>query len=215
MANRPYARRQLAKQAQSSLRKYSTLVGEVIYASNTLGAHFHTLGAHFQLTFELLFEDADEPIVGAMWHAMRNDDLQRVLIKAAASKSSKLEGHERRNLLWAIDKAGRLSEYRNDAIHTYFEYAPGNREIEFYPSDWAVTPSRLEKLERVGYRKLFKCLIGDLYALGDYAIAVTDRLISRQRGYPRIPFPKRPVLRAIQLVQQNPPATKKRKKRHQ
>ena len=139
-----------------------------------------------------------------MWHSLRSDGIQRTILRAAAIKSPTLGERRRKSLLWCLDKAGKISEFRNDAVHTFFEYGPGERGIEFEPSEWAAPLYRSEKLNRVGYKKLFRFATGDLRQLSEYAISIAGSLLDEKRGWRRHPFPKRPLLRSIQLVQQSP-----------
>jgi hypothetical protein len=201
MRKRPHAIRRIRPDVRPALTKYTSLIGEVTFAYNALHAGFF-------LAFTLVVDVPDSPdMSSAMWHTLRSDEAQRALLRAAASESNAL-GRWKRGMMWVIDSAGRLAEYRNDAIHTIFEYGPdGKGGFAINPSDWSAPPKRFEKLERVGYRKLFKLLIGDFNALTDYLAYISGNLIVYPSGVIHEPLPRRPRLQSIQHVQRNPPAS--------
>ena len=206
MSKRPHAERTIRADLRPFLSKFTALVGEVTYASNGLHQAFFLL-------FKFIFEDEQEEMVEEIWHSLRSDDIQRTVLKAAARHSADLGPRRRGALIWAIDRAGKLAEFRNDAIHTLFEYQGDNKgSFTIYPSDWSATPRRVEKLNRVGYEKLFKLLIGDLYALTAYVGYIADTFIETPSWTPE-PLPSRPLLQSIQLVEKSPPKTNSRQQR--
>lgn len=205
------SRRRFGSHVRPALAKYTSLIGEVTLASN----HLHGELLHF---FETLFpsEDGERHIFSAnhemaaeLWHSLRSDDAQRAALRAIAKHSRLLKERHRKSLLWVIDAAGKLSEFRNDAIHAVFdldwEDGWGARQIKFSPTT-ASHPKRFEKLERVGHVKLFRTAIGDLHELGDYATALWINLLPWENDGPP-PLPKRPLLQSVLLVQKSPPET--------
>ena len=202
-------KRQIRRDVRPALAKYAALVGEVTYASNAMHATFFLL-------FQMLFDMRQSDSVGAIWHSLRSDDLQRNVLKAAVEKSHKLRNRPKNAFIWAINKAGKLAEYRNAAIHTAFEYGPdGKGGFVIEPSDWAVEPRRLEKLLRLGHENLFKLLIGDFTALEEYISHTSEAILGTDDPEPseHVPLCRRPLLRSIRLEQQRPPPTRTRRRR--
>jgi hypothetical protein len=199
MPSRPYSRRTPYDHVRPALAKYSALIGEVTWASNNLHASLYLL-------FQGYFPDARNTrgMAQEMWHAFRSDDMQRAALRAIFLHSAEISERQRKSYLWIIDAAGRLSEYRNDAIHTAMDLYPNKRRLVFKPSD-AGHPKRVEKLTRVGHEKLFKFLIGDLNQLDDYALSLFEQTLRKKWAHRPDALPKRPVLRSVLLVQKSPP----------
>lgn len=147
-----------------------------------------------------------------MWHSFRSDDMQRSALRAVLLHSREMSERQRKSYLWTVDAAGRLSEYRNDAIHTAFDFTFENKKLTLKPGT-AGHPKRVEKLSRVGHAKLFRFLIGDLNQLDDYALSLFEQTVARLRSAKNPPLPKRPVLRSVLLVQKSPPASQRPKQR--
>ena len=199
--------------------KYTTLAGQVTWASNNLHAQF------FYVLCEIFPRKKYHPkgpwrpdgtTAEEIWHSLRSDDLQRTVLRAVAIHSASLTERRRRSLLWAIDAAGTLSQYRNDAIHTEFSLDWGEglsrTKIKFVPG--IGHPKRIERLERVGFSKLFRLLIGDYNQLADYVSAIWLNSMDWE-GTQSPPLPKRPVLRSVLLVQKSPPTKNTPKSRSQ
>lgn len=197
---------------QPAFKKYTSLVGEVTWASNHLhGELLWILGVIFPSMSEedgSYFYSDYKDMAEEMWHSLKSDDAQRAVLRAVVKHSKMLATKERNSILWVISAAGRLSEYRNDAIHTEFDLhwdslSDSPKLAKFLPGD-AANPKRAEKLERVGHIKLFKALIGDLNQLADYLAAISLNVMNRKA--PKRPaLPKRPVLQSLLLVQKSPP----------
>src|SRR5665213_454957 len=203
-------RRYFGPHIRPALLKYTALVGEVTWASNNLHAEFLCI-------LEVLIPDdkkkggkrrvfmRNQEVAQELWHSLKSDDAQRAALRAFAKHTTFLSTPNRKSLLWAIDSAGRLSEYRNDAIHTAFIHDDDGRKYFFTPSH-AGSPKRVEKLERVGYARLFKALIGDLNQLSDYCVCIWLNSLESYGEKPS-PLPRRPVLQSVLLVQKSPPVT--------
>ena len=169
---------------------------------------FHTRNHHVASGYAKSDRPPHFPMAQELWHSLRSDDAQRAALRAIAKHCTKLTSRQKISLLWAIDAAGQLSEYRNDAIHTafglYYRH-PQIKKSPIQPYRGAGHPKRIEKLERVGYAKLFRALIGDLNQLSGYVLAIY--LGTKEFDHP-VPssLPRRPVMRSVLLVQQSPPA---------
>jgi hypothetical protein len=194
---------------QPALNRYTSLVGEVIFTSNSL----HT---SLLVLLKALFPDDgirvneivgdNEEMASDIWHSLGSDASQRGLLCAIVRHSKRLSTRQRENILWAVDAAGRLAEFRNDAVHTAFELEWDELDdpvrAKFRPSEEA-PPRRVQKLQRIGHEKLFKALIGDLNQLRDYITAIWIFVLFPKGGRPRLP--DKPVLKSALLIQKNPP----------
>lgn len=208
MATSPHIRRKLSAADKAVLSEYTALAGQVVWASNAMHAKF-------LLVFEevMLFDCENNKrikrkVADSVWHALRSDDIQRAVLQAAVVEAMNADHTLTKSLIWAINAAGRLSEFRNDAVHTAFEFNNETKKWRMVPNKWAAQPKRVEKLNRVGYKRLFKLLLGDLVQLRVYVEAIYLKLSFSEQH----PLPKRPHLRSIRLVQQTPPASNSQKR---
>jgi hypothetical protein len=209
MAKTPYAARKSRHGKNRSIANYTALVGQVVYASNELHATFWAIFLQMmknltQTETSAGWEGYD--VAQQIWHSLRSDDIQRTMVKAVAYPLLESKPRERKALIWAVQAAGKISEYRNDAVHTsvVLVTAASWRRGQFVEPGVG-HPQRIEKLRRVGALKLFRLALGDLAQLEWYATAILERMRG-ERG----PLPRRPTLRSIRLVQQNPPMSNKR-----
>jgi hypothetical protein len=191
-----------------SVSTYSETVGQLVFASNSLHAAFAAIFG-FLLAEIAEYRWTGHDVGKAIWNALRSDDLQRSILLAVTR--TRMEGRQRlfKSLIWAIQQAGNVSEYRNDAVHTPFVLVRGDGPWKLEPDNSAGQPSRVQKLNRVGHQKLFRYARGDLVQLTIYLEAIYERLIDRTTT----PLPRRPTLRSTQLVQQTPPKSNNRQRR--
>lgn len=203
MAKTPYIFRTLHAKDRKVLAEYTHMAGLIVWASNALHSKF-------LLIFEeiLLFEFnghrlTQRKLARAMWHSLRSDDAQRALLLAATKAALDTDRPLIKSLVWAINSAGRLAEFRNDVVHTPFAFIPDERRWKMMPNIDAGPPRRVEKLERVGYSKLFKLLLGDLIQMRVYTETILVNLSSNKK----YSMPHRPRLKSALLVQRSPPRT--------
>jgi hypothetical protein len=211
MAKTPYALRKIPFARNRSLARHAKTVGQLIYASNYLHALFSAIFSH--LVMDLGNEDrwAAYDVSRSIWHSLRSDDVQRTVLLGVVRTTMESKPRTSKSLLWALDKAGKLSEYRNDAVHTPFDLVFSSRRPrwEIEPDYSAGLPSRVAKLTRVGHQKLFRLALGDLVQLANYVEGIYSQLADEE---PKA-LPRRPVLRSIQLVQKSPPRSNARQQR--
>lgn len=208
MATAPYIWRRLALADRKVLSDYTSLVGQIVWASNALHAKF-------MLIFEELLTDEGgksnftmRKTATSIWHSLRSDDLQRTVLKATVIERMRQEAPATKSLLWSIAAAGKLTEFRNDAVHTAFVFNKDANKWKMQPNIYAGAPQRVEKLNRVGHAKLFRLLLGDLIQLRIYVDTIYVKLAFEARNT----LPKRPLLQSIRLVQQTPPKSNKRQR---
>jgi hypothetical protein len=144
-ARRPDSR--IRKAAQQHARQ----IGEIAIASNFLH------GGLFRLFWTVLDKrDVGYQMAHAIWHSHTTDRAQRELLLSIATTAF----HDKRrvprilaNIRWLIDRAGALSTYRNDAIHTPVRFAPYPRTPAAVVLDAA--SGRKQKVDRMEKLRLF------------------------------------------------------------
>lgn len=201
-----YLYRKLHAKDRAVLSEYTHLAGLVIWASNALHAKFLRIFEEimaFDCASNLLIK---RRMARSMWHSLRSDDIQRSVLKAAVLESMRDDHQLTKSLIWALNSAGKLAEYRNDAVHTAFEFNNANSRWTIIPNQYAGAPHRVEKLNRVGYAKLFRLLLGDLIQLRVYI----DYVRAKVGGDSELSLPRRPVLKSSLLVQRTPPRSNNR-----
>lgn len=210
MAASPYSARKLHNARNRRVAKYTALVGQIVWASNSLHAVFFELFRYSMMSIiqqgsKLRAIDASK----AIWDALRSDDIQRTVLKSLVEAT--FEKREAKSIIWALDTAGQISAFRNDAVHTPFWLYTSSKAkgIQIGPNSSAGHPSRVSKLDRVGHTKLFKSALGDLVQLRAYAEAIYVKLAFE----PANSLPRRPILRSIRLVRQNPPKSNNRQRK--
>lgn len=188
---RDYISRRRPADTAATIKAYSRIVGEV--AINWNAAHVATLQA-----LEWILKDAGTQVGRAIWHSLKSDDAQRsVTIAAAHSASTKeFDAIFKRNLIWAVKELGRLSCYRNDAMHAAVEF----RGKDATPDSIGVDPARFQRLTALSQRKLFILLAGDLRQLAAFITAIWF-----DHGILGIPLPKKPQLQVLRYVAKSPP----------
>ncbi|MEO7862201.1 MAG: hypothetical protein ABIU05_17580 [Nitrospirales bacterium] len=133
--------RRIPKGIQAPIRAYATVIGEIVWASNF--AH----GA-FEILFSHVATHDNYQIGRAIWHAATSDSGQLQMLRAAATASTRLSELMRTRILWAVDRAQKLGELRNDAVHSATIVLVKNGQVTMAPSDIGTKPSRSEKMRR-------------------------------------------------------------------
>lgn len=164
------------------------MIGEVVWAANF--AH----GA-FEILFSHVATHDHYQIGRAIWHTTPSDSGQLQLLRSAATASTRLSERMRMRILWTVDRALKLGELRNDAVHSATIVLVKNGQSIMAPSDIGTKPSRSEKLRREDdLKKKFRAVKGDLLQLGQYIHALWPHLA----GFEHLPpLPRKPQLRSL------------------
>jgi len=180
--------RRIPKAIQVPLRNYATVIGEVVWASNY--AH----GA-FEILFSHVATPEDYQRGRAIWHTATSDSGQLKMLRAAADASEQLSERMQERILWAIDRALKLGELRNDAVHSSTIVLVENGKAKIAPSDIGTKPSRSEKLRRDDdLKKKFRAVKGDLLQIGQYVHSLWPHVA----GFDALPpLPRKPQLRSL------------------
>ena len=184
----PAVRGGVPKEIRAPFRAYTAVIGELVWASN------YSLGA-----FEILFSHVATPtefLTGrSIWHSASSDSGQLKMLAAATKTSERLSEKMRANILGAIEKAGKLGESRNDAVHSATVVVVENGKAKVVPSDIGTKPSRSDKLRlEADLKKRFRAVKGDLLRLGQYVHALWPRVA----GFDALPpLPRRPQLTSV------------------
>lgn len=184
----PTIPRRIPKEIQAPLRAYATVIGEVVWAANF--AH----GA-FEILFSHVATHDNYQIGRAIWHAAPSDSGQLQMLRDATTASTRISERMRARILWAIDRASKLSEWRNHAVHSATIVLVKNGQQIMAPSDIGTKPSRSEKLRLEGdLKKKFRSVKGDLLQLGQYIHSLWPHLA----GFDLLPpLPRKPQLRSL------------------
>ena len=185
----PRLRRGLPRKQQMAVRSYGTAVGELVWASN------HCLN-HFNLLYREIFSKDDIKIAVRTWHTGRSDSSQLDMVEAAANGSRMIRLSTVDEIVWAIVRARKLSEKRNDAVHstTTFHMKRPNSPVKVITSSISTLPSRFEKLSVIrNLARHFRVVRNDFIQLTNYVYYLWNEVAFP--GYQ--PLPKRPRLRSV------------------
>ena len=197
----PTKRGGVPKEVRAPFRAYTTVIGELVWASN------YSLGA-----FEILFSHVATPTEfqtgRAIWHTATSDSGQLQMLKAATVTSTRLSERMRANILWAVEKAQKLGESRNDAVHSSTIILARTKPVKVALSELGTKPKRFGKLDRtVDLKKHFRSVKGDLWKLGQYVHALWPHLA----GFDQLPpLPRRPQLASFPKSTSKEPRSPKR-----
>ena len=177
--------------------KYAETTGTITWASNRLQSQLAMLFA-VVITSKEKNHGPQELAPGiAIWNALKSDGSQRDILKAAIV--TMIPAHRLlKRLIWSVDMAGKLASYRNDAIHTPVMFKEGKKHTyDTFPEPFTGQPARVARLLKVGHQELFRALIGDLLALGQYVNALRPEISN-----PGLfgPLPQRPKMQAPVLA---------------
>ena len=196
----PTTRGRTPKEVLAPFRAYTTVIGELVWASN------YSLGA-----FEILFSHVATPTEfqtgRAIWHTATSDSGQLQMLKAATETSTRLSERMRANILWAIERARKLGESRNDAVHSSTIVLAKTKPATIVLSELGTKPKRFGKFDRtVDLKKHFRSVKGDLWKLGQYVHALWPQVA----GFDLLPpLPRRPQLASIPKAIAKKPRTRR------
>jgi hypothetical protein len=174
----------LVKKYKKPVEKISTPIGELVWASNAAN------GA-FLLLFCEIVNPKDDRVGISIWHALKSDSAQRDVLLAAALATAKYSIASR--VKWAMQKAGKLSSIRNDAVHTtiMFDY---KRAMKPKIVDVFVAEVRRRRMSsHSNIARVFRTAKNDFVQLTFY---VTSLLRVMQDDTDSEPWPNRPKLRS-------------------
>ncbi len=184
----PTITRRIPKELQEPLHDYATVIGEVVWASN------YTNGA-FEILFSHVATHDCYQIGRAIWHTSTSDSGQLQMLRAATIASERLTARMREKILWSIEKALKLGESRNDAVHSATIGIIKDGKAKIAPSDFGTKPSRSEKLRGDDdLKKKFRAVKGDLLQLGQYVHSLWPHVA----GFDLLPpLPRKPQLKSL------------------
>jgi ribonuclease D len=192
MAARPRLLRTLRQPLRTPVQKYAVAVGELVWASNDCLNYC-------AMIYREMFDNDHINIAVRTWHLQRSDAAQRDLVAAAVKGNRTINrpfNHVLRDeILWAIDKAGLLSEKRNDAAHSTTRFhIDHKKKWRVITSSVSTLPKRVERLSKqknlIAY---FNVATRDLIALTSYFYWLWMHV----REETNAPLPHRPKLRSV------------------
>lgn len=191
--------RRIPKKIQRAVSKHARQIGEIAFSWNLLQDAF------FELFWIVTTEHKPEkhPMVHAIWHSIQSDKTQREMLRDAAMAHDSLSVRYVGNIKWAIKKAAKLSEFRNDAVHTAVRFTISAGRTIPIPQHGSGRTQAVERLLANPTAKVWQRVRGDLSALANFCHALSTSYVAHG---PRGPLPCRPRLLAL-------PADKKKSHR--
>jgi len=191
-------------EGQRAVRRHAILIGKLTFLWNAV--HAELLLLFIQIAGEKSQGNIDPVLPSRIWHDTGSDSAQRALFLVFAE----LKLAKKPELLdlakWAVVELNALATYRNDAMHSAFEIRIKRGETNAFstPSVRAVQQNRLNRLNSVGHRKLFRAVIHDLFRIGSLIWEILSRLDAPPFVRDLQPLPDKPVMRARALVEKSP-----------
>ena len=189
------------RKAREQLRRYSTAVGEVVWASTYSLGQFEILFCHVQ-------NHTNFAMGRALWHTLSSDRSQLSLLKAATEASDRLPPPMRENILWAVSAAEALGQSRNNAVHSATVVVGKAEAATVRPASMGTKPSRFQAMSGItDLAAHFRTLTQDLLRLGSYV----QLLWQHVAGFDLLPpLEDRPSLES----QRASPGSKPRSEKH-
>jgi hypothetical protein len=186
----PRLTRQIPPEVRDIIRPYTSVVGEVSWASN------YCLN-YLNLLYRQLFHKEDINIAVRSWHAMRSDKAQYDLMLAAIAGNRTIHKDIRAEIEWAVNRAIDLAANRNDAVHlstTVVVYPHKAMKKKLVASDIATLPARYARMSKPkSLAKHFAPVRGDFLQLAAFCYYLWKMLSNGGND----PLPKRPRLRSL------------------
>jgi len=179
--------RRIPKIKEKVVQTHAQHVGEIVWASNAL---------HSQL-FDLFWTLVSKPnhlLDYNIWHCIQSDSTQREMLEGVAKAVLPAKSAMLKRIQWIIDSAGKLSRYRNDAVHTPITFIFRKGKLTLHPDYLSGRRPALERLAQKTTEQRWPGLRGDLIALSEFAFAVSVALNHPGKTGP---LPRRPRLRSV------------------
>ena len=179
--------RTVQRPLRSTSRQYGAVIGEVVLASNYVLMEL-------QLLFGALVTPDHPHVAEAMWHTLSNDRPKLELLRAFVEGNTTIQNTARDRIVWAISKAEKLAEKRNDAVHATVAFDRTAKPYKVVPFKQGTHPARFRRLTvQHDLKRFFRSVKDDLHALSNYVRAVRIHLM-----YPaRFALPQKPRLRSL------------------
>jgi hypothetical protein len=176
-----------ADENKESFSPYAAELGTLVYVWNEMQEKLADL-------FWAVTEIQNGAIPLAIWHSTQNDRAQRSMLRAAAearfnSTLKKLNNPRAyKAIVWLLSEADKLSERRNNSIHSPFRFVTAPAPMRMVPYDFQQNPRarQLKGKELLNEFKLNRETAAILAAYA-YGLAMSVR-------NPQISWPDRPSL---------------------
>lgn len=183
----PKIQRKRPKFKENLIAQHSRQAGEVITAWNIL---------HYQMfmIFMVLMGNDNYRLCYGLWHCIKNDSAQIEMVKASAVATLPPRSKVLANILWIVSCIESIRSLRNAITHTaiifYFDQDSQRTKIAYD----AITamPHAIKTLANNPTHKIWRRLIGDLWALSQYAGYAINDLTNRENPHVRMSSPRRP-----------------------
>jgi hypothetical protein len=168
-----------------NFKPYAAELGTLVYVWNGLQENLAEL-------FWAVTEIKNGGIPFAIWHSTQNDRAQRLMLRAAmeARFTSTLENYQNLRayelINWLLSETDKLSERRNNSIHSpfWFVIAPG--PVRMVPNDFQHNP-RAQKLKGKELLNEFKLNRETAAILADFTHRLTMSVRNKEIAWPDKP----------------------------
>jgi hypothetical protein len=182
-------RRAVNQKVRAKMNPYVTALGRVAHSWNYLQ---ESLGQLFCTVTGL-----DERVGQAIWHSTSSDRAQREMLSAATSTSLDRRlttdyPKAKEDIKWLLDRANKVADQRNDAIHAPISISIGQSEFEIVPASYYGNP-RAKKL-------VWKDIIAEFkwYELSADALTRFARAVRTAIQSDTFPWPDKPQMPTLQ-----------------
>jgi hypothetical protein len=187
--------RRIPTTIQSGVRKHGKRIGDITIIANLLQeAFFHlfwiVIGDH---------EDATYEMVHGVWHTIMSDKTQRDMLEAATIGRFGPNSRFAQQIKWAIGRAGKLSEFRNDIVHTPVRFAVIDEKPILLFQRVSAKKASMDRLAKTPAATQSRLVRGDLVVLTVFCETLYRvYLLNGQTG----PWPRRPPLLSLPKTSQ-------------
>lgn len=205
------------KSTLEAAKKYTSIQGEVVYATNLLHDRFFEV---FLTALSLERRSDDMGFFGArifaydhalaIWHVLQSDSLQQdmALVAISTVRTSLALSRAIGKLKWAKEQTRKLAAYRNLVAHSpvMFKYQKKGKRGALAPSfgGHSTRSAHRARLELIGGLNFWRTLRNDLLKLSAYVERITDQVhhlaADREKAQligPSRAWPARPRLRSL------------------
>lgn len=174
---------------EAAIAEYARLLGEASWA-------WAQLHQKYGFIFESIVGDEDRTLIGhVIWTSVSSERTQRDILLNVLKWGYEPRVTMKRQIVWSLGIANKLSLYRNDMIHSPTSFLHDEDGLRTMPSHFGTPINRLIRLSDTNTNQLLACLRDDLIDLSEYTVTVWRIGHGTQSG----PSPRKPEQRTFRL----------------
>ena len=206
-----------------SIRAFASLTAETIWAWNRLHSAllilFSSLLSNKEEKKGEVYSITKEAY--AMWHTLPSDSSQRDMVLSLAKSCLLPKENRLKQIIWLMKSVKEFSSFRNASVHVpmVFRIYDERQAAEIHLDSETGKKQAIERLYAAGSgEKFWNTLAGDLFVLGQFALALADNGASFTSQGVEPPSLHRPRLLSLRLIAEvdrkvAPPQVRKAPKR--